>query len=181
MAMHNPPYYRYPLLRKWDKEAFLKIKEIGKIKNYPKISGSENDKNQFLITLIRTQKSLHDWRDFLKEILKQIDNGNIINTAFLNKKYPPESIGKDIPEWVTYRGDKIVNDFIDTLETKNVNFIGTDKDISEFIIRFILGQLGHDWEQTIMMIWEILGNGNKLIIKDLNDEMKNFDYLNLFL
>jgi len=76
--------------------------------------------------------------------------------------------------------DKIVNDFIDDLETKKIIFEGTNKEISEFVMRFILGQLGHDWEQTIMMIWEILGDKSTLNLKELNQEMKNFDYLNLF-
>lgn len=76
--------------------------------------------------------------------------------------------------------DKIVNDFIDDLETKKIIFEGTNKEISEFVMRFILEQLGHDWEQTIMMIWEILGDKSTLNLKELNQEMKNFDYLNLF-
>jgi len=49
-----------------------------------------------------------------------------------------------------------------------------------FILRFILGQLDNDWESTILMIWELLGNGDTLIMKNLNNEMKNFDYLKLF-
>jgi len=47
-------------------------------------------------------------------------------------------------------------------------------------MRFLLGQLGHDWEWTIMMIWEMLGNENGINVKQLNEEMKNFDYLGLF-
>ena len=178
--LHNPPYYRYSLFKQWDKEAFNQLKEIGKTKYYPKIIGTTADKNKFLITVIRTQKSLHDWRNLLKDVLKQVEENNIINTSLLNKKYPPESIGKDIPAWVTYEGDKIVNDFIDELGSREVNFIGTDHEIAEFIIRFILGQLGHDWEQTIMMIWEMFEDKKELSLKELNQEMKNFDYLKLF-
>lgn len=180
MSIHNPPFYRYSLFESWDKEAFNQIKEIGKTKKYPKIIGSPNDKNQFLITLIRTQKALHDWRSILVDLLKQVKEKDYIDTALLNKKYPPESIGKDTPAWVTYEEDKIVSDFIDSLEAKGITFLGTDEEISEFIIRFILGQLGHDWEQTIIMIWEMLGDKDKLDLKDLNKEMINFDYLKIF-
>lgn len=180
MPTHDPPYYRYSLFQEWDKEAFGQLKEIAETKQFSEIKGSPNDKNQFLITLIRTQKSLHDWSDLLKDVLKQVKENDIINTSLLNKKYPPESIGKDIPAWVTYEEDKIVNDFIDELGSKKVNFIGTDHEMAEFIIRFILGQLGHDWEQTIMMIWEMLGDKNELSLRELNREMKNFDYLKLF-
>lgn len=177
---NDPPFYRYSLFEKWDKEVFCQLKEIGKTKKYPKIIGTIPDKNQFLIILIRTQKSLHDWRDLLKNIMQQIKENNVIDASSLNKKYPPESIGKDIPDWVTYKEDKITNDFIDSLATRKLTFQGTDKEIAEFVIRFILGQLGHDWEQTIMMILEILGDKNKISLKELNKEMKNFDYLKLF-
>jgi hypothetical protein len=71
---------------------------------------------------------------------------------------------------VTYEEDEIVDNFINELSTKKVNFIGSDKEIAEFVLRFTLGQLGHDWEQTIMMIWEMLGEGDKLSVRRL---MKN--------
>lgn len=178
--LHNPSYYRYSLFEQWDKEAFNQLKEIGKTKYYPKIIGTTADKNKFLIILIRTQKSLNDWRDLLKDILKQVKENNVIDIPSLNKKYPSESIGKNVPAWVTYEEDKIVNDFIDELGYRKVNFIGTDREMAEFIMRFILGQLGHDWEQTVMMIWEMLGDNNEISLKELNREMKNFDYLKLF-
>lgn len=178
--LHNPPFYRYSLFEKWDKKAFFQLKKIASAKKYPKIIGTTSDKNQFLIILIRTQKSLRDWRDLPKDIMRQIKENNAIDTHLLNIKYPPESIAKDVPEWVTYEEDKIVNDFIDSLATRKLIFQGNDKEMAEFIIRFILGQLGHDWEQTIIMIWEVLGDRNTLSLKELNQELKNFDYLKLF-
>lgn len=180
MAINNPPKYRYSFFEEWDREAFETIKNIAKTNFFPQITGSKKDKNQFLTTLIRTQKSLNDWRDFLKDTLDQIKSSGTINTKELNERYPPESIGKNVPEWVTYEEDKIVSNFIDELETRRIDFIGEDKEISEFVLRFILGQLGHDWEQTIMMIWELLGNENKVYLKALNEELKNFDYLKIF-
>ena len=81
---------------------------------------------------------------------------------------------------MTYEEDKIVSDFIDELATKKVDFEGSDLKIGEFVLRFILGQLGHDWEGTIMMVWEMLGDGDKLNLRELNQEMRNFDYLKLF-
>ncbi|MBI3397233.1 hypothetical protein HY045_02035 [Candidatus Woesebacteria bacterium] len=180
MAIHNPPQYRYALFDKWDKEAFEFIKNAANKKNYPKIAGSEEDKNKFLIALIRTQKSLHDWRDFLKDLLLQINQNGVINTKSLNNKYPRESIGKEEPAWVTYEEDKIVNNFIDELAARKVSFVGSNEEISEFVLRFLLDQLGHDWEWTIMMIWEMLGEKDQLSVKELNEEMKNFDYLKLF-
>jgi len=180
MPIHNPPYYRYSLYDPWDKKAFSLIKTIGKSKNYPKILGKKEDKNKFIVNLIRTQKSLHDWRSFLKDILDKVEKDCIVDTKSLNEKYSAEIISKDTPAWVTYKEDRTVSNFIDELETKRVNFIGTDEEISEFVMRFILGQLGYDWEWTIMMIWEMLGDEDKISVRKINEEMKNFDYLKLF-
>ena len=180
MVLYNPPKYRYALFEKWDQEAFKYIKETAKIKNYPQIPGDREDKNRFLTILIRTQKSLHDWRDLLVDILVQVKTSGVIDTKLLNKKYQPESVSKEVPPWVTYEDDKIVSEFIDALETRKIGFLGTDDEISEFVMRFILGQLGNDWESVIMMIWEMLGDENSIQVKDLNREMINFDYLRLF-
>ena len=103
-----------------------------------------------------------------------------IDAVSMCAKYTPGTISNDVPDWVTYEEDKIVNTFIDELGTRPVHFDGSDEEISEFIIRFILGQLGHDWELTILMIWEMLGGGNLIAVKKLNDEMRHFDYLGIF-
>ncbi len=180
MSIHYPPYYRYSLFDPWDKEAFEQIKQIAKTKNFPKIIGSEKDKNQFLVTLIRTQKALDDWRNMAIDVLRQVKETNSIDTVLLNNKYPPESIAKDKPAWITYEEDKIVSDFIDQLADKKIYFIGSNKEMSELVIRFILGQLGHDWEQTILLIWEMLGDQDTIELIELNKEFQNFDYLRLF-
>ena len=180
MHINKIPQYRYSLSEPWDRSTFALIKRIAQTKNYPKIIGTKEDKNQFLIMLIRTQKALHSWRKFFIDTLVQIKKTNFINTKLLNQKYPPATVKKDTPAWVTYHEDRTVSKFIDRLATKKINFLGTDREISELTLRFILGQLGHDWEGTIMMIWEMLGKGNSLRLKKLNQEMKNFDYLELF-
>jgi hypothetical protein len=110
----------------------------------------------------------------------QIKKDNIIDTQVLNKKYPPNSISMDEPAWVTYKEDRIVSKFIDELATRKIDFLGHNQEIVEFVYRFVLGQLGHDWEQTIMMIWEMLGSESRLKLEELNKEFENFDYLDIF-
>jgi len=180
MAIHYPPYYRYSLFDAWDHEAFDLITKVGKNKQYPKVIGSDEEVSKYLITLIRTQKSLNDWRALLVDTFAQVKETNIIDTKPLCQKYPPESISKDEPSWVTYEEDRIVSNFIDSLETRKIGFIGTDIEKGEFVMRFILGQLGLDWEQTIILIWEMLGDDSKIDIKELNKELNHFDYLHLF-
>lgn len=84
------------------------MKELGSKRAYPTLIGSERDINKYLIALIRTQKSLHDYRPILKDTLDQIKLSGSIDTKVLHEKYPPESISHEIPAWVTYTGDKIV-------------------------------------------------------------------------
>lgn len=180
MARHYPPKYRYALFTPWDKKAFYHIKEIARRQKFPEILGTQEDKSRFLSLLIRTQKSLHDWRQFLKDILDQIGSKGFIDTESLLEKYASANVNKNIPAWVTYKEDKIVFDFMNDLDNRKVDFLGTEREIGEFVVRFTLGQLGHDWESTIMMIWEMLGRKNKIKLRDLNAEMKHFDYLGLF-
>ena len=179
MALSNPPKYRYPLNDQWDKDTFELIKSIGISKQLPRIIGSQSDIDLFLKTLIRTQKALHDWRQMPVDIVDQIRKDNTISPTLLNEKYPPESIGKDVPAWVTYHEDRTVSGFIDDLNTRQLNFIGSNYDASEFVTRFLLGQLGNDWEFTIFMIWEMLGDDKEIKLKDLNKELRNFDYCKL--
>lgn len=180
MGIHNPPFYRYALSDQWSKDVFFFINKLAKSKNFPKIVGTKEEKNEFIVMLIRTQKSLHGWQKFLKDTLDQIRKTGTVNTKVLIKKYPPESVSKKIPEWVTYPEDKTVSDFIDELGTRKIDFIGDDRELGEFVLRFILGQLGHDWESTILMIWEMLEESNTLLLTSLNKEMHHFDYLHLF-
>jgi len=180
MAIHKIPQYRYPFFDSRDKKTFLTIKKIAKTKQFPRILGNHQERNQFLVLLLRTQKAKHGWRESLLEIIDQIERDKKIDMKTFIKKHPSGSINKDSTSWVTYKEDKIVSRFIDELATRKVDFVGTDKETSEFIMRFILGQFGNDWEMTIMMVWEMLGNKKQLRVKDLNEEMKHFDYLKLF-
>lgn len=179
-TISNPPRYRYPLFDEWDKETFALIRSLAGDKKYPGILGSQEDRDRFLTTLIRAQKSLHGWRGMLIDTISQIKETGKIDTVMINGKYPPESIGSDIPAWVTYAEDRQVSDFIDELAAGKLSFAGTAEEMGEFVLRFILGQLGNDWELTILMIREILGKGSEIKLRDLNSEMKNFDYAHLF-
>ena len=137
-------------------------------------------RDQFLTMLIRTQKSVHGWRGILKDLLSQIESSGTIKAEILVRKYRNAGTKKGKVAWVTYKEDKIVSDFIDKLARFKIHFKGTNKQAAEFVLRFSLAQLGHDWEQSILMIWEFLGNGRQLSLKSLNVEMKNFDYMKIF-
>jgi hypothetical protein len=164
----------------WKKLALEQIAGLAKNRKYPKILGLQGDRNKYLIALIRTQKALHGWENILLDTLEQVKSTGAIDAVSLIKKYSPEAIAKDTPAWVTYKEDRQVSDFLDELETLQVDFTGSDSEAGEFVLRFILGQLGIDWEQTILLIWEMLGKDNSLSLKDLNREMHSFDYLGLF-
>jgi len=180
MPIHDPPWYLYPWFQPWSKLAFEQIHNLARSKKYPEVQGTKEEKNAYLIMLIRTQKALHGWQKPLLETLEQIQKTGSVNTKTLIKKYPSSIVTTKRPAWVTYEEDRTVSDFIDELGHRNIQFVGSDREMGEFILRFILGQLGHGWEGTILMIWEMIGSGNTLYLKDLNKEMRTFDYLKLF-
>ena len=152
----------------------------GRAIGLPTVQGSTQDKDKYLIALIRTQKSLHDYRPILKDTLEQIKKANNIDAMLIQTKYPPDSVSRETPAWVTYKGDTIVNDFIDSLSVRTITFVGSETEMGEFVLRFILSQLGHDWESAILMVWEMLGEGNTLVMRELNEELKKFDYCGVF-
>ena len=116
----------------------------------------------------------------MKDTFEQIKKSGSIDAATWIRKYASVDTGNEEPAWATYPGDKIVSKFMDEIATRNVAFVGTESEFGEFIFRYALGQLSNDWESTILMIWEMLGDGTTLNVKDLNNEMKHFDYLKIF-
>ncbi|MCL4531217.1 MAG: hypothetical protein M1282_17655, partial [Chloroflexi bacterium] len=86
MALHNPPEYRYSLFTLWDRKAFKLLKKIGKRRRFPRLVGDPEIRDKFLRALIRSQKSLHGWRGFLKAVLLEIEKAGAVDMSLLVKK-----------------------------------------------------------------------------------------------
>ncbi len=171
-----PPRHRYPLYNKWDKDCYNLIAKLVRKKQVPEVLGTKEEINQFLKLLIQSQK-MHDWRKFLKIVLKSISSKQIDIPKILKHKF---QVPKDYEKWVVYKEHVEITDFLDSLRKKQIQFIGSSKEIIEFILRFILAQLLLDWKSSIHAIKEVMGKRSKIKLKFLNKILSEFDYTNVF-
>lgn len=171
-----PPKYRYPLYDKWDKDCYQLIVKLARQKQIPKILGTKEEINEFLKLLIQSQK-MDDWRKFFRVVLKSISSRQIDIPKILEQKF---QIPKGYERWVVFREDKEISDFLDKFNKRRLQFIGSDKEIVEFILRFILAQLLLDWKSSLYALKEIIGGNSKIKLKSLNKVLSEFDYTNVF-
>lgn len=172
----NIPKYRYPLYEKWDRDCYNFIVKLVRQKRDLKILGKKEEINQFLKLLIQSQK-MDNWRKFLKIVLKSIYLKQINTTKILKQKFP---IPKGYGRWVIFREHKEISDFLDNFEKKNLQFIGNNKEIVEFVLRYILAQLLLEWKSSIYAMKEIIGNSLRIRLRLLNKVLSEFDYTNVF-
>lgn len=171
-----PPKYRSPLYDKWDKDCYKLIVRLAHQKSSPKILGTKEEINQFLKLLIQSQK-MDNWRKFLRIVLKFISTKQINISEILKLKF---RIPKGYDRWVVYREDREVSDFIDKLGKRQLQFLGSDKEIVEFTLRFTLAQLLLDWRSSLYALKEIIGKKSKIKLKSLNKVLSEFDYTEVF-
>ncbi len=171
-----PPKYRYPFYKKWDKDCYKLIVKLTNSKQIPEILGDKEGINRFLRILIQSQK-MHDWRKFLKIVLKSISSKQINVSKILKQEF---KIPKGYEKWVVYREHIEITDFLDALGRKQIQFIGNKREITEFILRFILAQLLLDWKSSIYAVKEVIGKKSTVKLKSLNNVLSEFDYTNIF-
>lgn len=171
-----PPKYRYPLYDKWDKDCYKLIVKLAHQKQIPKILGTKEDINEFLKLLIQSQK-MDNWRKFFRIVLKPVSSKQIVIPRILKQKF---QIPKGYKRWVVFREDREVSDFLDNFEKRRLQFIGSDKEIVEFILRFILTQLLLDWKSSLHALKKFIGKNSKIKLKSLNKVLSEFDYTDVF-
>ena len=170
------PKYRYPLYKKWDKDCYKLIARFSSQKQIPTIFGTKKEINEFLKSLIQSQK-MDNWRKFFRTVLKSISSRQIDVPKILKQKFP---IPKGYEKWVVFREDREVSDFLDNLEKRQLQFMGSNKEIFEFILRFILTQLLLDWKSSLYALKETIGKNSRIRLKSLNKVLSEFDYTNVF-
>jgi hypothetical protein len=171
-----PPKYRYPLYDKWDKDCYKLIVKLSRQKQTPKILGTKEEINEFLKLLIQSQK-MDDWRKFFRIVLKSISLKQIDVPKILKQEF---QIPKGYERWVVFREDREVSDFLDKFSKKRLQFIGSNKEIVEFILKFILAQLLLDWKSSLYALKETIGRNSKIKLKSLNNVLSEFDYTHVF-
>ena len=176
--MKKIPEWQYPLYRKFDEELYKKIEKLAKSKKYPKITGTQKDIDIFLKTMTRAQKMDH-WRLFFEIIYDDLDN-DVFNIKGINQKARNLEIKEGIPEWATLGHQKRMCLLNDKIGKQNISFIGTEEEIFEFILRFILSQLLISWETPLLAIFLEIEGEKRINVKKLNDLLKIWDYTKIF-
>ncbi len=171
-----PPRHRYPLYNKWDKDCYNLVAKLVRKKQVPEVLGSKEEISQFLKLLIQSQK-MHDWRKFLKIVLKSVSSKQINIPKILDYEF---KVPKGYEKWVVYKEHVEITDFLDSLRKRQIQFIGSDKEIVEFILRFILAQLLLDWKGSLYVMKEIIDKKSKIKLNSLNKILSEFDYTNVF-
>lgn len=171
------PEYRYPLYSRWDRECYSTIRKLAK--KFPKIKGNKKEVDRFLKILIQNQK-IEDWRKLFKIIFGEMRRREI-DVEKINQKIKDFKIPKGIEKWAFFTQDKRLCKYIDKLGERKIHFKGTDKEISEFIFRFILSQLLYDWRTPLFATILEINNKRTAKIEKLNELLKQFDYTKIFM
>jgi len=171
-----PPKYRYPLYDKWDRDCYKLVVKLAHQKQIPKILGTKDKMNEFLRLLVQSQK-MDNWRNFLRIILKSLSSKQIDIPKILKQKF---RIPKGYENWVVRREHRELSNFLDRFGKEQLQFIGSDKETVEFILRFTLAQQLLDWKGSLLAIKEVIDGKSQVTLKSLNKVLSEFDYTNVF-
>jgi len=177
--MKKIPEWQYPLYKESDKIAYSILENLGKSKKYPKLIGSKEEINDFLKLLLLSQK-IKDYRKFRDIALNEFKKKEVNIPKILNKsKNLKIPIGID-KSWAIFIQDKRICELIDNFQDTEIEFIGTNDEIVEFVVRFLLSQLLQDWRGLLMaVLLECLEN-KRVKISKLNNLLKIRDYTKIF-
>lgn len=176
--MKGIPEWQYPLYEEWDRRYYKLIEKLAKNKKYPKIIGEQEDINIFLKTMIRAQK-MKDWRTFF-EIIQDDFKKETFNIKRINGKSKHLEIPKGIEDWVIFDSDKRICELNDKIGEQKIAFEGNEKEIFEFILRFIGSQFLFNWQTPLMAVFLEIEEKERVRVNKLNDLLKIWDYTKIF-
>lgn len=178
--MTKIPEWIYPLYKPSDKKVFKLLVKLGQGKINPKIIGAKKEISELIKLLIVTQK-MKKYRIFRDIVLRNIKRKEIIDTQYLIKEGKKLKIPKGIDKsWAIFKQDQRLCILIDKLVKSRVGYIGSKKDIIEFIARFLLTQLLQDWRGPKMMVIKEGIKSSKVSLKKLNKLLRYWDFTGIF-
>lgn len=177
--MKNIPEWQYPLYKESDEVTYALLEQLGKSKKYPPLVGSKSEINHFLKLLVLSQK-MKDYREFRDITLEEFKKEQVDIRKILDKSKNLE-IPRGIDEsWVILLQDKKLCELMDQFQDGKIDLVGSNTEVIEFVIRFLLSQLLQDWRGPLMaVILECLPDKTVKISK-LNNLLKIWDYTQIF-
>jgi hypothetical protein len=173
------PEWQYPLYKESDKVVYILLEKLGKSKKYPKLVGSNDEINKFLKLLILSQK-MKDYRKFRDIALNEFKKEEANIPKILDESKDLEIHGGVDESWAIFIQDKRLCELMDDFQDANIEFIGTNNEVSEFLVRFLLSQLLQDWRGPLMAVLLECLQYKKIKLSKLNNLLKIWDYTNIF-
>lgn len=172
------PEWQYPLYKDSDKAAYSNLKKLAKSGKYPKLVGTPSARDYFLKLLVLSQK-MKDYRQFRDRVIKEFSFGEVNLTHTLK-----ESTDLEIPRgidlsWVVFMQDRRLCEMLDIFQDRVIEFQGTDLEIGEFVVRFLLTQLLTDWRGPLFLVVTEGLKERKIKLSKINQQLKIWDYTQL--
>ncbi len=162
----------YPLYKQSDKKAYNVLKgHVGKIIVKDNVNIDE------LIKTILISQCYYNYRKIRDRIIEELDRNNRINSSNILKTV--ETVDIDC-SWAVFRQDKEICDMCKKLKGKDVMYDGNNYTYSEFIIRFLLTQLMHDWRGPLIYVLKTSLENKRVNVPLLNAYLALWDFTNIF-
>jgi len=179
MVNQSIPEWQYPLYKEPDNVVYRLLEKLGKSAKYPKLAGSQSEIDNFLKLLVLSQK-MKDYRKFRDIALKEFGKKEVNLFKILEESKSIE-VSKGIDgSWAIFIQDKRLCEFMDKFQDTKVEFKGTNEEIVEFIIRFILSQLLYDWRGPLLAVILQCLEDKRVKVSDLNYLLRMWDYTSIF-
>ncbi|MBU0460723.1 MAG: hypothetical protein KJ597_01995 [Nanoarchaeota archaeon] len=173
------PEWQYPLYKESDKVVYVLLEKLGKSKSYPKLLGSKDEIDGFLKLLILSQK-MKDYRKFRDIALKEFKKKEANIPNILNESKNLEILRGIDKSWAIFIQDKRLCELMDNFQDAKIRFIGTNGEVSEFFVRFLLSQLLQDWRGPLMAVILECLQDKKVKLSNLNNLLEIWDYTKIF-
>lgn len=174
----KPPEYFYPLYKSWERNTHTFLVKLAKNYDGVEVETDQSTTDLFFKNLIKSQKA-KNWKPFLKMIVNQLRKRKL-DLFKLNKKAESLEYNKGIEKWAIFTQDKRLCLMVDKSVVKKVHYIGTKKQLVEFIIRYTLAQLLQDWRGPKMMLLVNSLKSDKIRISSLNNSLGKWDFTGIF-
>ena len=177
LIMKKIPEWQYPFWNKWNKDFYMFLVKLAK-RPHPKIISTKNERNQFLKILFSSQK-MKDYRAFFNTLIEEFQKKEFDISKIIDKsKYLEIPEGK--LDWAIWQTDRRICEYIDEIRYKEIDFLGSDKEFFEFILRFSLSQFLSFWQGPMLHMLVTIKDVKKIRLKELNDQLKIWDYTEVF-
>lgn len=177
--MTKIPYWAYPLYKKSDKTAYFLLVKLAKTKKYLKIMGKQKEINSFLKLLILSQK-MKNYRVFRDLALPEFKK-KTVNIRKILEKTKNIKITRGVDKsWTVFTQDIKLCQLLDKFQKSKIKFYDSNKEILEFVVRFLFSQLLQDWRGALMMVVLESLKMKKVKISKLNNLLKIWDQTKIF-